>query len=207
MARAAATTPAWMREGTSLFLDAVDRLGDDDYAAPSGLPGWTRSHLVAHVAANADALRNLAHWAATGVATPMYASPQQRADDIAAGALRAPADLRFWAHTSAAALAGDLGGLDEARWQTPVVTAQGRTVPATEIVWMRAREVWIHAVDLDTGLGFAALPEGFLTELVAEIVAKRGLDAVPDGPLADVAACLAGRPHGLVAAPPLGPWL
>ncbi|MBM7516884.1 maleylpyruvate isomerase family mycothiol-dependent enzyme [Nocardioides nitrophenolicus] len=196
----------WMRDGTSLFLDAVDHLGDDDYAAPSGLPGWTRAHLVAHVAANADALRNLVHWAATGVETPMYASPRQRADDIAAGALRAPADLRFWAHSSAAALAGDLGGLDESRWQASVVTAQGRTVPATEILWMRSREVWIHAVDLDTGITFADLPTDFLTRLVDEIAARRGLDDVPAGPLADVAAYLAGRPHGLDAEP-LGPWL
>lgn len=197
----------WMQDGTSVFLDAVDRLGDDDYAAPSGLPGWTRAHLVAHVAANADALRNLAHWAATGVETPMYSSPQQRADDIAAGALRAPAELRFWAHSSAAALAGDLSGLDETRWQAPVVTAQGRTVPATEILWMRSREVWIHAVDLDTGIAFTDLPEDFLTRLVDEITARRGLDAAPDGPLPDVAAYLAGRPHGLVGAAPLGPWL
>ncbi|XBB65789.1 maleylpyruvate isomerase family mycothiol-dependent enzyme [Nocardioides sp. WV_118_6] len=210
MARAAATALTWMQDGTSLFLDAVDHLGEDDYAAPSGLPGWSRAHLVAHVAANADALRNLVHWAATGVETPMYASPQQRADDIAAGALRAPADLRFWAHSSAAALAGDLGGLgglDEAPWQAPVVTAQGRTVPATEILWMRAREVWIHAVDLATGIGFAALPADFLDELVAEIVARRGLDAVPAGPRPDVAAYLAGRPHGLTDAAALGPWL
>ena len=29
-----------------------------------------------------------------------------------------------------------------------VVTAQGRTVPATEIPWLRAREVYVHVVDL-----------------------------------------------------------
>ena len=31
-----------------------------------------------------------------------------------------------------------------------MVTAQGRTVPASETPWMRAREVMVHAVDLGT---------------------------------------------------------
>jgi maleylpyruvate isomerase len=92
-----------------------------------------------------------------------------------------------------------------------VRTAQGRTVPATETPWMRAREVCVHAVDLDAGLTFADLPDDFNRALREDIRAKRGLAELPatvaDAPPAEVTAWLAGRPHTLADAPALGPWL
>ncbi|MET9262039.1 maleylpyruvate isomerase family mycothiol-dependent enzyme [Amycolatopsis sp. NPDC004079] len=192
----------WVAFGTELFLTHATELSE-----PSALPGWTRKHLAAHVAANADALGNLVHWARTGERTPMYTSPEQRNADIEAGSQRPEAQLTAWLRDSARSLESAMAALTAEQWQAEVVTAQGRTVPATEIPWLRAREVCVHAVDLGTGLTFADLPEAFLSALVAEIQAKRGLDAVPDGPLPDVAAYLAGRPHSLAGVPDLGPWL
>ncbi|WP_275290996.1 maleylpyruvate isomerase family mycothiol-dependent enzyme [Amycolatopsis sp. La24] len=192
----------WVSFGTELFLTHAKNL-----PGPSALPGWTRKHLAAHVAANAEALGNLVHWARTGERTPMYASPDQRNADIEAGSQRSEAQLTSWLRDSARSLESAMAALTPEQWQAEVVTAQGRTVPATEIPWLRAREVCVHAVDLGTGLAFADLPEAFLSALVAEIQAKRGLDALPDGPLPDVAAYLAGRPHSLTGVPDLGPWL
>ncbi|OWA00818.1 maleylpyruvate isomerase [Streptomyces sp. CS113] len=201
-------TRAWVRTGTELLLDAVAGLDEDAFSAPSVLPDWTRKHLVAHVAANADALGNLVHWAATGEETPMYASAEERAAGIAKGPTLSAEELRSWLTDSARRLATGLDGLSEAQWGHQVVTAQGRTVPATELPWMRAREVCVHAVDLGTGVvTFADLPKGFLTALVAEIKAKRGLAELPDGPPPEVAAWLAGRPHSLTDVPEPGPWL
>ncbi|MGW4046975.1 maleylpyruvate isomerase family mycothiol-dependent enzyme [Streptomyces sp. NPDC004721] len=206
--RTFADARAWARTGTELMLDAVAGLGESGFSAPSMLPEWTRGHLVAHVAANADALCNLVHWAATGEETPMYASAEERAAGIAKGPTLPADELRSWLTGSAHRLAEGLDGLTDEQWQHQVVTAQGRTVPATELSWMRAREVCVHAVDLGTGVvTFADLPKGFLTALVAEISAKRGLTELPDGPLPEVAAWLAGRPHSLADAPELGPWL
>ena len=31
------------------------RMGDDAFAAPSALPGWSRAHVLTHIARNADA--------------------------------------------------------------------------------------------------------------------------------------------------------
>ncbi|MFG2949653.1 maleylpyruvate isomerase N-terminal domain-containing protein [Streptomyces adustus] len=199
---------AWARTGTELMLDAVAGLDEDGFAAPGALPGWTRKHLAAHVAANADALGNLVHWAATGEETPMYASAEERAAGIARGPALSAGELRSWLTGSARRLAEALDRLTDEQWRHQVVTAQGRTVPATELPWMRAREVCVHAVDLRTGVvTFADLPKGFLAALVEEIRAKRQLTALPDGPLPEVAAWLAGRPHTLADAPELGPWL
>ncbi|MFB6551898.1 maleylpyruvate isomerase N-terminal domain-containing protein [Streptomyces sp. NPDC056405] len=190
------------------MLDAVAGLDEDGFSAPSVLPEWTRKHLAAHVAANADALGNLVHWAATGERTPMYASVEERAAGIAKGPALSADELRSWLTDSAHRLTVGLDGLTGEQWRHEVVTAQGRTVSATELPWMRAREVCVHAVDLGTGVvTFADLPKGFLTALVAEISAKRELTELPDGPLPEVAAWLAGRPHSLADAPELGPWL
>ena len=166
--------------GTALFQRALDSLDDAALVEVTALAGWTRAHVVAHVAANADALVNLTTWARTGVETPMYASPEQRESDIEKGALLPAARLREWFSDSAAGLDRALRQLDGQSWTRLVRTAQGRTVPATEVPWMRTREVMVHAVDLDGGVGFDDLPTDFLIEVLHDAAAKRSRSA--DGP-------------------------
>ena len=52
-------------------------------------------------------------------------------------------------------------------------------MPATETVWMRTREVWVHAVDLDNGATFTDIPTPVLARLLADITGAwhtRGTD-------------------------------
>jgi uncharacterized protein (TIGR03083 family) len=190
----------WMDHGTKLFLAAVDRLDDAALDQPTALPGWTRKHVIAHVHYNARALRRLVSWARTGVESGMYAGPEPRAAEIAHGARLSAAQLRPLVHESASALAADLDALPEPAWSREVVTAQGRAVPASEIPWLRTREVAVHAVDLNAGVGFADLPEDLNAALVSDVVAKR----LAGGESAVLARWLTGRAAG---APDLGPWL
>ncbi|WP_048821321.1 maleylpyruvate isomerase N-terminal domain-containing protein, partial [Streptomyces ipomoeae] len=46
----------WVEEGQRRLSQAVDALPADAVAEPSALPGWTRGHLLTHLARNADAL-------------------------------------------------------------------------------------------------------------------------------------------------------
>ncbi|MEV7009233.1 maleylpyruvate isomerase family mycothiol-dependent enzyme [Streptosporangium sp. NPDC051022] len=215
MTRDLATTLAWAGTGTRLCASAIAGLSEQEYGAASALPDWTRKHVVAHLAANAEALGNLVHWARTGEETPMYASPRERAEGIERGSRLGADELTRWFTESAATLAAAMAALSDEAWRAEVVTAQGRTVPASEIPWMRSREVMVHAVDLATGLTFADLPDGFLRALRQDIRARRGRDAVPEveGSPAEVTAYLAGRPAaGVTAAggglpPTLPPWL
>lgn len=55
-------------------------------------------------------------------------------------------------------------------WSTIVRTAQGREVPLSETVWMRTREVWLHAVDLDNGARVSDIPERVLKGLLSDII-------------------------------------
>jgi maleylpyruvate isomerase len=229
--------PQWMQDGTATLLSAVDALPDDHLDAPTALPGWSRRHLLAHIGFNAEALRRLAAWARTGTPTPMYASSEQRSAEIEQG-VTWPADrLRAFLKDSAAALADDLDALSPEQWQSEVVTAQGRTVPASEIPWMRTREVAVHAVDLDAGVRFDDLPADLCEALLDDVAALRstrdegpalrlvalggrswtvagsGEPITLEGPLCDLARWLTGRgAGGLVGAedravPELGRWL
>ncbi|WP_433475747.1 maleylpyruvate isomerase family mycothiol-dependent enzyme [Spirillospora sp. CA-142024] len=194
------TARAWMDRGTELFLGALDRMTDDELAAPTPLPGWTRRHVVAHVHGNAEALRRLLSWAATGVENRMYAGPDERAEEIERLSALPAGELRALVHRSAGLLAADMDALPEDAWNNPVVTAQGRTVPAAEIQWMRSREVCIHTVDLDAGVTFADLPDDFNAALVTEAAAKHA----STGNAARLAGWLTGR---TATAPELKPWL
>lgn len=236
MARTFDQARHWSRLGTDLLLKAADGLDEAGLAAPSTLPGWSRAHVTAHVAANAEALSNLVHWAATGEPTPMYASPGERAAGIERGRALPAAELTAWLRTSAETLEAGMAALGDHQWRREVVTAQGRTVPATEVPWLRAREVCVHAVDLAAGVSFLDLPDDFLAALCDDIVAKRaaapgpavtlrvaatgttwklpgdGEPALIESGLPAIAAYLAGRDAGPRAvggrpAPTLGAWL
>lgn len=211
MNRSLTDSRRWMAFGTMLMADAVARLDDESFDAPTPLPGWTRKHLIAHVAANAEAIGHLVQWAATGIETPMYASADERASGIAKGPTMSADELRSWLTESAETLDAAMDQLTGQQWQQPVVTAQGRTVPAAETPWMRAREVCVHSVDLAVGIGLADLPDDFDRALCADIQHKRGLAQLPPevagAPLNHVTAWLAGRPHTIANAPELGPWL
>jgi maleylpyruvate isomerase len=167
------------RRGTAFFARKLNELTDADLDGDSLLPGWTRRHLTAHIGYNARAIARLVEWAATGTETPMYASPEARNHEINFGATLSPIALRHLFDHSAVHLNVEWRDLPAEAWHHQVTTAQGRTVPAEETVWMRTREVWIHAVDLANGATFTDIPAPVLERLLTDITGAwhtRGTD-------------------------------
>ncbi|AIG63883.1 maleylpyruvate isomerase [Corynebacterium atypicum] len=163
---------ALARRGTAHYSSQLALIDAVDFGEPTLLSGWSRAHLIAHVAYNAAALCNLMHWARTGEKTPMYASPDARGKEIEFGATLIPDALRNLHDHTVARLDVAWRDLPEKCWHNQVTTAQGRDVPAEETLWMRSREVWIHAVDLDVTAGFGDIPEVILRTLLHEIPGK-----------------------------------
>jgi maleylpyruvate isomerase len=166
-----------VRRGTAYFARKLNELRDDELEAPSLLAGWTRRHVIAHVGYNARGVARLTQWAGTGAKTPMYDSPAQRAWEIEFGATLSPAALRHLFEHSAVHLNVEWRDLTDEQWAHFIRTAQGRIVHATEMVWMRTREVWIHAIDLDNGGTFHDVPVPLLEHLLEDITgtwARRG---------------------------------
>jgi maleylpyruvate isomerase len=206
---------AWWADGELAVAGRLDALSDDDLAAPSGLPDWSRAHVVAHLARNADALVNLLTWARTGIETPMYPSREAREAGIAETAALDAARLRTELVAATARFVDAVRGLPGEAWSARVRTLLGREVPATEVPWMRCIEVVVHAVDLDAGVGFADVDEGLQAAICEEVLAswaRRG--ETPDivlfagdrewgsgavavsGPLPAVTGWLTGRSRG-----------
>ena len=85
-----------MAASTDRVLATVDRFDDNDVRQPSLLPGWTRGHVLTHLARNADGMVNLVQAARTGDGQVMYPGGREgRAADIEAGAGRHLGDLRL----------------------------------------------------------------------------------------------------------------
>ncbi|WP_045877768.1 maleylpyruvate isomerase family mycothiol-dependent enzyme [Pseudofrankia sp. DC12] len=173
-------TLPWLREGTTHLLSQVAKLTDDEFRTPSLLPGWTRGHVIAHVARNAEALGRLVDWARTGVESRMYSSAGQRADEIARTAAEAAPILRQDAASTAQALDHSLAQLSDEQWHRQIRSALGRVIPAAEVPWLRIREVWLHAVDIDTGATVHDIPADIIDLLLDDVTTT--LSAKPGCP-------------------------
>jgi maleylpyruvate isomerase len=160
---------AWVDEGQRALEERLAALDDASVAQPSRLPGWTRGHVLTHVARNADALVNLLTWARTGSPTPMYPSAEARNAGIEAGAARQIAGQRDDVAATARRLMETARAMRSRDWRATVRSAQGREIPASEIPWMRVRELWIHLADLDIGPGFELLPDAVAEALVHDV--------------------------------------
>jgi maleylpyruvate isomerase len=150
-------------------LAQLAALDDDALRKPCALPEWTRAHVVGHFARNADALMNLLAWGRTGVESPMYPSAEARASGIAATSQQRADDLRADARDASARLFDAIHSMPNDAWDASIRTNSGRSIPASEIPWMRIRESWVHAVDIDAGASFEDIPHEVVVGMIDEV--------------------------------------
>jgi maleylpyruvate isomerase len=142
---------------TAVLRTSAGQISEQQAREPSLLPGWSRGHLLTHLARNADSLRNLLTWARTGVETPQYSSPEERSEGIERGAGRPAAELIADLDESAAALDAAAASLPAAAWAAQV----GWGHAGWYTLWRRLTEVEIHHVDLGLGYSPEDWPEAF----------------------------------------------
>jgi maleylpyruvate isomerase len=185
-----------VRASTDRLLAALDAFTGDAAALrqPSLLPGWTRAHVLSHLARNADALRRAAEGIQHGGATQMYpGGPESREAEIAAGADRDSAAIRADVAASAAALDATWSAMDGPAWDGIALTRTG-PVQTWRTVAMRWREVEIHWVDLDIGYGPADWPATFVAPLLPRLTdPERLAPRLPAGVAVDIEATDSGR--------------
>jgi maleylpyruvate isomerase len=182
-------------DATGRLLASASALSDDRARESSPLPGWSRGHVLTHVARNADGLRNLLIWAQTGVETPMYPSLQTRAADIEAGAGRRAADLAADVASSSEAFAAHARALSDDAWLVEVCGARGPAHPAWVTLHRRLFEVEVHHVDLGTGYRTADWPDWFVALHLARICAE--LTGQPEAPAAVLTDATTGTRYDL----------
>jgi maleylpyruvate isomerase len=79
----------------------------------------------------------------------MYTDGEQRSVEIERTAALSASTVREDLASTAETLDDALSALTARQWHAQVRSALGRAIPAAEVPWMRIREVWLHAVDLD----------------------------------------------------------
>ncbi len=164
---------------TNVLLAGLDGLTDEQARADSLLPGWTRGHVLTHIARNADAMLNLVAWVRTGEPTPMYPSVQERDADIDAGAGRPAAVLVADVRDSAARLQDGLRSLTERDRVSRevvlgVVNPESRSTPADKLPLHRRNEVEVHHTDLDLGYTPGDWPREYAERLAGSRSRMRG---------------------------------
>ncbi len=204
------------------FVAAVSGLSAAELAVPSPLPGWTRGHVIAHVADGGRAFADLTEPALRGELTDLFpggaAERNGRIEELAVSP-----DLVAHLESGIARLEAAWARAGAADWARPVRFRNGDLAGT---VFTRWREVWIHLVDCGVGVTSADWPEAlaahaldFLVSRVPPGIALVATDTgerwgPPDalavsGGVRDLAAWAAGRsPAGPVTGPPvaLGEW-
>ena len=161
-----------VRQGTRRVLDAIDDLTDEQAAARSLLPGWSRAEVITHLARNADGGRGIAEAAARGEVGLQYpGGPEQRAAGIAAGRGARASALLTDLRRSCDALMESWLALPDDAWER-VGKAIGGQRTQREWVFSRLREVEVHHVDLDLGYSPAEWPVAFVTRALEEALTR-----------------------------------
>jgi maleylpyruvate isomerase len=145
---------ASVRDATERLLSAAAELDNAAVTQQSRLPGWSRGHVLAHVALNADALINVL------AGRPMYASADTRDSDIERDAPR-PLDAQLADIRASAARFQEAGALP-ADWSRTVTLRNGVTDSASRVPFRRWIEVELHHVDLGIGYELEDLPQEFV---------------------------------------------
>ncbi len=172
---------ARIEAATGRLLAGVSALTDEQARGPSLLPGWTRGHVLTHIARNADGMASVLRSARTGADIAMYASDASRDADVEAGARRPAAALVWDVRESAARFAQEAGLMPAGAWAALVRrTPGGDQFPAHVVPIRRLGEVEIHHADLGLAYQPGDWPEEFTAAYLPRLTRTwAGRDDVP----------------------------
>lgn len=204
---------------TGRLLATARALSDEGARAPSLLPGWSRGHVLTHLARNGDGMANALRGVADGEERTAYASREARGADIEAGADRPIDELVTDVESAHARFTDAVAAVPADRWDTAVrILPSADPVPAHTLIGGRLREVALHHLDLAAGFAAADWPPEFARHLLALLVPvmeARGmtattLRAVDPGIDADDVVTIGGSGEPVVVSGPahaLAAWL
>ena len=163
-------------QATQRLLGTARVITEPDLRAPSLLLGWTRAHVLAHLARGADAMQNLLAGVRTGQDRAAYASAAARQAGIEHGAGLRASELVADLADSAMALRRVARQLPDAGWQMPVRIMDSAPFPAAQLLTRRLVEVELHHCDLGAGYTPADWPPAFAAMELGEPMRSQRAD-------------------------------
>ncbi|WP_310270658.1 maleylpyruvate isomerase family mycothiol-dependent enzyme [Haloactinomyces albus] len=137
-----------VRDGHHRLLDLLSELETDEFRQASRLPGWSRAHVVAHLAHNARMLTRVTRHAVQGELVEPYPDDDRDSAIERDSALGATALVELLI-SAQAELEITWDSLAEQDWQRPVRFRNGTV---HDLLLCRWRENEIHTVDLALGV-------------------------------------------------------
>jgi maleylpyruvate isomerase len=189
-----------VRASHATLAEWVSRITDAQVGEPSLLPGWTRGHLLTHIARNADSVVRRLEGARRGEIADQYVGGAEgRAQEIEDGARRTAAELAEDVRSSAAAVDAAFADFPDGAWDRLGRGVSGHEAPMVELPLQRWREIEIHLLDLAIGYSPADWPDAFVDAALPQI-----LKSLPKR--SDKHALLSWALNRTSEAPDLGPW-
>jgi maleylpyruvate isomerase len=129
-------------ESHQRLLQSLDSLTDDQCREPSALPGWTRGHVLSHLARNAESHVHVLQCAARGEVGEQYVGgAKARKEGIETHARDSAESLVSAVRKSIYALEGQWAATNSEGWQGHGVNSAGASIAMSDIVFLRWREV------------------------------------------------------------------
>jgi len=152
------------------LLRAIEPLSDADVGRPTTLEGWSRGHVLTHLARNADSHCRRAQAAIRADVIEQYPGGfEGRAAEIEAGAGRGAEALIADCRASAAALAAVWSDLPPAAWSSVTRDVVGRERPLSALPARRWQELEVHLVDLDIGVSYGDWSDDFVDAFLPKL--------------------------------------
>ena len=162
------------RQATARLLVHLDALSRADLLGPSLLPGWSRAHVVAHLAGNARSHVRMLDGCLAGEVRTQYADDGAREQGIQRLAA-SPGTVVAEHAAAAAALEERWAAMQPEHWDRAVGWLDGPTTPAHTTVASREKEVEVHRVDLAAGYEPADWPAPFAERLLHRLLRRTDL--------------------------------
>jgi maleylpyruvate isomerase len=185
------------------LLGTVRALADDDVLRACALPGWSRAHLLSHVARAADSRTGVLRAAQAGLVGEQYPSEQARADAIEAGARRPAAVIRADAVRAVEECLAAMRQHPAGLWDAPATWLRGGRRPVRGAVASLRSELEFHHVDLAAGYAPEDWPAQFVATELRRVTAL--MDHRADAPSVTLIAAATVRIGTVPSADVTGP--
>jgi maleylpyruvate isomerase len=153
-----------LRASTERLLTTVAALDDHELPQPSRLPGWTRAHVLTHLARSSDSRTRLLAAARSNVTGRQYESEESRNRDIETGAQRDATIVRVDLHEAFERFFRAVAEHPDDRWDAPAEWLGVGEAPVRRTIPSLRREVEFHHVDLGAAYGPDDWPPEFVTD-------------------------------------------